>query len=88
MQKKCHYIQFTRKKKKIHFEYKISNVTLTKVDVVCDLGVFLDSKLQFTSHIEYISRVAYKSLGFVLRNAKEFHKISTVIMLFNCFVRS
>lgn len=76
------------KKHKIKSEYYISDALICKVDVIRDLGVFLDSKLKFAAHIEHITSAALKSLGFVLRNAREFKKISTVITLFNCFVRS
>lgn len=56
--------------------------------MIKDLGVTLDSKLRFNKHIDTMIDAAFRALGFVLRCGKAFKKPSTLINLFNCFVRS
>ena len=43
---------------------------LMKVDKYCYLGVYLQNKLSWTSHIDYISHKANRLLGFLTRNLR------------------
>ena len=61
---------------------------VVRPDYIKDLGVFFDSDLSFSHHIDECLAGAYKSLGFVLRNSKDFKDISTLRLLFITFVRS
>ena len=51
---KCKVISFKRRKVLIETEYNIDNQSLMKVDHIRDLGVILDSKLNFKKHIDKI----------------------------------
>jgi hypothetical protein len=86
--KKCNVITFSRKPKPIVCNYTLDNVTLERVSVIRDLGIHLDNKLSFNSHINIITARAYKMLGFVLRISKDFRCGSTMLILYNSYVRS
>ncbi|KAA5593060.1 hypothetical protein F3G61_30925, partial [Pseudomonas aeruginosa] len=85
---KCLHIKFTLKRNIIPTQYHISGECLSEVSQTRDLGVELDTKLNFTKHIDKIIDAANKSLSFVLRNGKEFKKVSTTLLLYNSYVRS
>lgn len=87
---KCNYIRFSRKKINSCKEvvYKIGDSPLKQVQDIRDLGIILDSKLRFDKHIDTITSKAFKILGFVLRNTKEFKQVQTIILLYNSLVRS
>jgi hypothetical protein len=56
------------------------------VDSICDLGVVLDSKLNFTSHIDSLSVKVSRMLSYIRRIAKEFRDPYTLKTLYNSFV--
>lgn len=85
---KCCTISFTRKKKPIHFKYKLQGKTLKRVNEIRDLGVQLDSGLYFESHFNKITAKAYKLLGFIFRQGTDFRNVNTLILLYNAYVRS
>lgn len=85
---KCFSIRFTRKKKVYTHEYKIHDTVLAQVDNIVDLGITLDSKLRLHIHIDKICSKAFKNLGFILRNSRDFKSSNTKITLFNSIVRS
>lgn len=85
---KCAHIQFTRRKNPIDYNFKLNNVSLNKVYSVKDLGVYLDSKLTFNSHFEYIVNKAYKNLGFIIRVTRDFTDISCIKVLYYAYIRS
>lgn len=86
--KKCFHLTFTRNINHFITEYKIKNVSLSKVSSTRDLGVIIDSKINFREHISNITFKASKALGFVLRNTKNFKHPKTKIILYNALVRS
>jgi hypothetical protein len=67
------------------FNYSINGTTLPRSNSVRDLGVVFDSKLSFTYHIASIVNF---SLGFVLRNTREFSNVDTLKLLYFTYVRS
>jgi hypothetical protein len=77
---KCKSMSFTRSRFTRHFQYELSGHRLDSVDSICDLGVVLDSKLNFTSHID--SLVASRVI------LEEFRDPYTLKTLYNSFVRS
>lgn len=85
---KCCAITFTRKRNKIEYNYSLNNKNLRIVSEVKDLGLNLDSELQFISHIDKISAKAYRMLGFIFRQSRDFTNPKTLQLLFNAFVRS
>ena len=66
------------KKQIIEFDYKIGEVVLERVIEVRDLGVLVDSKLNFSGHIDRILSSTTKSLGFLVRSCRKFHNIKTL----------
>ena len=56
----------------ITYDYQILNISLDAVSSFMDLGVSLDPKLKFNSHIVSSVNKAKGVLGFVKRWAKEF----------------
>jgi hypothetical protein len=71
-----------------HFEYELSGHRLDSVDSICDLRVVVDSKLNFTSHIDSLIVKASRMLGYIRRIGKEFRDLYTLKTLYNSFVRS
>ena len=72
---------FSRKIRNINFNFNIDNGTLKRPDVIRDLGVIFDPKLSFGSHIESIVTTAFRSLGLVVRNGRQFNDIETLKLL-------
>uniref|UniRef100_A0A8D8Z4X9 Uncharacterized protein n=1 Tax=Cacopsylla melanoneura TaxID=428564 RepID=A0A8D8Z4X9_9HEMI len=69
------------------FDYFINGVKLDRVAQVKDLGVLLDQDLRFNSHISKITSKAFRNLGFVYRNSKEFRNPNTFRTLYCSLVR-
>lgn len=86
--KKCSQITFTRKKTSIDHAYIINNSPINKTNLVRDLGILLDSKLQMNEHINYITNKAYRSLGFVIRSCIPFKNINCLKNVYFALVRS
>jgi hypothetical protein len=76
---KCKSMNFTRV---FQYEYRLDSV-----DSICDLGVVLGSKLNFTSHIDSLIVKASRMLGYIRRVGKEFRDPYTLKTLYNSFVR-
>jgi hypothetical protein len=85
---KCKSISFTRSRLTKHFQYEHRGHRLNSVDSICALGVFLDSKLNFTSHIDSMVVKASRMLGYIRRIGKEFRDPYTLKTLNNSFVWS
>lgn len=85
---KCKTISFTRSLRPISFDYHMSGVILERVTEIRDLGVTLDVELTFNTHIIDVCNRAFKSLGFVMRQAARFNDRSAIIVLFYAYVRS
>jgi hypothetical protein len=58
------------------------------VDSISDLGVILDPKLNFISHIDSLISKASRMLGFIRRIGREFKDPYTLRSLYIAFVRS
>lgn len=84
---KCHSITFSRKRHPIIFDYSIEGTNLNRVDTITDLGVVLDSKLTFQSHIDSLVSRGLSRLGFVLRSSTEL-SLSSVRILYISLVKS
>lgn len=85
---KCCSITFTRNLNKIVFSYTLNGELLKRVNVVKDLGIYLDTKLSFDHHIESVVHKSFKNLGFILRTTKDFKREKSVLILYNSMVRS
>lgn len=85
---KCSSISFSRRKEPIRFNYHLDGVPLTKLDCVKDLGVYLDCKLTFNAHVNYVVGKASRSLGFIMRIARDFTDVHCLKSLYCALVRS
>ena len=92
---KCKFITFTLRKKPVLTSYSIGNVTLDRVSEMRDLGVILDSKLNFASHIDDVVGRANRALGTYLRSLQTSRartgrrfEPAPLITAFNAHVRS
>lgn len=87
---KCNVLSFSLKQEEnmLEYEYSLNKSLLPRSDTFRDLGVIFDRKLSFTSHIQHLSSISYKTLGFVIRNTDVFRDTSTSILLYNAYVRS
>jgi Reverse transcriptase (RNA-dependent DNA polymerase) len=83
---KCYVITFTRSNDYIDGAYMINNTLLRRVFDIRDLGVILDSKLNFKKQIDKVVASGKTILGFVKRRAKEFQDPYLTKQLFNTLV--
>ena len=65
---KCHSFRITLKKNFIPATYQIRGITLEHREKVRDLGVWLDSKLNFAYHVDLTVSKANKMLGLLMRS--------------------
>ena len=65
---KCHSFRITLKRQPIQATYKLRNTNLEHMDKVRDLGIWLDSKLTFSEHIDITVSKANKMLGLLIRS--------------------
>lgn len=86
---KCYSLSFSRSKAlKFNFDYSIDNVQLKKASSIKDLGVTLDSKLQFNEHLNSCVSKSLKMLGFIFRSCRKFKSIRSLKTLYYAYVRS
>lgn len=85
---KCCTMSFTRALQPLHANYHLSNDSINRVNSVKDLGVLFDAKLTFNDHISTLAAECYKRLGFVIRNARDFHDHRAIELLYSALVRS
>ncbi|CAI6370620.1 unnamed protein product [Macrosiphum euphorbiae] len=85
---KCNSISFFRTKSPLNIAYYSYNYLLPKVDSIEDLGVIFSSSLSFTAHIQSITIKASRSLGFIIRNTRDFNNIVSLKILYFSLVRS
>ena len=86
---KCHCILFSKRSLNLQLkaDLYLNNVRLKSLSSVKDLGVTLDSKLLFDTHVEITVQKALKNLGYLLRVTKDFKNVKSLITLFNSLVR-
>lgn len=86
--KKCQIITFTRKRNPVPFDYVIQGTPIDRTNLVRDLGVYFDSKLTMSHHIDIITTRALQSLGFVMRTCKPFKDPNSIKVIYSAYVRS
>ena len=67
--KKCQTFSLYRGNNLLNYTYDINSINLNRVITMKDLGLVLDRKLNFMSHIDFITSKAYGMLGFIKRNS-------------------
>lgn len=65
---KCQVLTISRKKKPIHYDYKLHNQSLLHVKSAKYLGLTINSNLDWGEHIANITNKASRNLNFVRRN--------------------
>lgn len=85
---KCSVITFSRKKEPIYFDYELSNTTIKRTTHIKDLGVILDSQLNYKQHMSYVIDKASRALGFIFRMTKHFSDVHCLKSLYGSLVRS
>ena len=83
---KCLVISFTRRNEIVDGNYSIGGTILLRVNSVKDLGVILDSKLNFKKQVDKIVSSGNSILGFIKRRAKEFDDPYLTKQLFSTLV--
>jgi len=83
---KCKVMSFYRHLHHI-INYTLDLVPLTRVDEVNDLGILLDHRLKFDTHVALTVSRATQVLGFIKRWAKEFDDPYTTKLLYVSLVR-
>lgn len=86
--KKCKVVSFHRKTSPMIFDYNLADETLERVNVVRDLGVLFDEKIQFSKHIDAVISKSYSMLGFMKRICSEFEDPEVLKTIYCAIVRS
>lgn len=84
--KKCKAMSFSRKKM-YPSSYSVNNNSLEMVNSFIDLGITMDCKLRFHTHINITINKAKGVLGFIKRWSKEFNDPYTTKLLYTSMVR-
>lgn len=71
----------------IHYNYKIGDEDLVRVFKKRYLGVIMDTKLNFSAHIEYVTAKAYAMLG-IKRICHEFRSLKALKSIYYAHIRS
>lgn len=68
---KSNYVIFKTRQKKQTFDLtlQINQITITRVNEVCFLGVILDENLTWKAHIAHVARKISKSIGIIYRSS-------------------
>lgn len=85
---KCSTISFSRSNHPYNYTYTLCGQQLERLNEVTDLGVILDTKLTFRSHLECTIAKANRQLGFILRMADGFNDPLCLKSLYCALVRS
>lgn len=85
---KCKIMSFTRQRQPITAHYHIDGEDIERVTEFKDLGLNLDTKLDFKRHIEIICSKAYALLGFIKRICSNMNDPYALKSLYCSFVRS
>ena len=87
---KCTCISFSRKRNCNKYVYvcTISDVKISRCNMMNDLGVLIDDKVNMNNHIENITNKARRMLSLVKRQAKIFNEPYVTKSLYCALVRS
>lgn len=84
--KKCCVVSFSRRINTVIEDYYIGNCKVVRCREVKDLGVIFQDNFKFNNHYNYLINKAYRILGFVMRNSKDFD-IQSTTRLYTSLVR-
>ena len=63
----------------------VDNIPVEQVDKTKFLGVYIDSKLNWNSHIHHVANKISKNIGIICRARKVLHK-NTLVTLYYTFI--
>ena len=83
---KCFVLFINQSNQHQPFKYTMSDVTLSTVNEVKDLGIFLDTKLSWDKHIRYTTANARKLTGLIKRTVGHSAPVSVLQQLYSSIV--
>ena len=83
---KCQFISFYKSAQQPQFAYELYDEPLQRVSSLSELGVIFYQRLSFREHLEFAVSKAHRSLGFLMRNTKEFCNPVSLIYLYRALV--
>lgn len=84
--KKCFAVSYSRSNTIIHKNYYLDGNRISEQTEVKDLGITIDSRLTFISHVDNITKHALKILGLINRTCRDFSNPHTLVRLFSSLV--
>jgi hypothetical protein len=84
---KTRAITFSRKTNTLLLKYKLGDSYIIRTDCIKDLGVFIDSKLYFHSHVDYIFSQSIKLFGLVRNITFSFSTLDSLLISYFSLVR-
>lgn len=87
-EQKIRTMSLTRKRDSLAFSYTIGGSVITRVSVIRDLGIFIDSSLNFNHHVLTICNASFRNLGAISRFTRKFSSPVCLVRLFCCLVRT
>lgn len=85
---KCKAMSFYRSRNPVNFNYLMNGVILENVALMRDLGVTLDTSLNFIVHMSNTISKAFQMLGFIRRCTVDFNDMVALKWLYCALVRS
>lgn len=85
---KCKVLTITRNHDPIVFNYSMNSTPLEHVGTFKDLGVFIDSKLSFNSHVDSLVTKCSKVSGFIKRSVGYHAPVNVKLQLYKSLVLS
>ncbi|CAK1584172.1 unnamed protein product [Parnassius mnemosyne] len=85
---KCEVISYGRRQAPLQYRYEVDGTVMPRVSFVHDLGVQIVAELTFRRHIEDTCGKAFRNLGFILRNCRDYLSTAIIKVLYNALVRS
>lgn len=85
---KCNVITLCRNNTSVMNDYVLDGQIVTRVDEIRDLGVTVDSRFRFVTHVEKIISAARQTIGFIKRISSDRFEKSVLRLLYVAYVRS
>ena len=83
---KCFVLSINQSNQHQPFEYTMNDVTLSTVNQVKDLGIFLDTNLSWDKHIRYTTANARKLTGLIKRTVGHSAPVNVLQQLYSSIV--
>lgn len=84
---KSKVITYTLKRKPIVYDYILDGESIQRCNSTKDLGIYMNSKMSFNAHFEYVSNKSRTTLNFVKRQ-RHYVDANALVILYKSLVRS